>query len=72
VAYAEKAVAATGRTDAGCLDTLAAAHAEAGDFAKAAAVQKEAMALLHTEAEKNDYRSRLKLYESGSPYRDTE
>jgi hypothetical protein len=72
VTYAEKIVAATSRTNAGYLDTLAAAYAEAGDFVKAAAVQKEATAFLHTEAEKNDYASRLKLYESSSPYHERE
>jgi tetratricopeptide (TPR) repeat protein len=70
VTYAEQAVAATRRANPEYLDTLAAAHAEAGDFAKAVAVQKEAMALLHTEEEKRGYASRLKLYESGSPYRE--
>ena len=70
VAWAERAVAATNRKDPGKLDTLAAAYAEVRDFAKAVAVQTEAMALLHTEQEKQDYASRLKLYESGSPYRE--
>jgi tetratricopeptide (TPR) repeat protein len=72
VTYAEKAVAATSRANASYLDTLAAAHAEAGDFVKAVAVQKEAMALMRTEAEKQGYTSRLKLYESGLPYREQE
>jgi len=72
VTYAEKAVAATSRANASYLDTLAAAYAEAGDFAKAVTVQKEAMALLRTEKEIQDYASRLKLYESGSPYRERE
>ncbi|HZQ45744.1 MAG TPA: tetratricopeptide repeat protein, partial [Verrucomicrobiae bacterium] len=32
--------------------------------------QQEAIALLQGQAEKEDYSSRLKLYQSGSPYRD--
>jgi TPR repeat protein/serine/threonine protein kinase len=72
VSFAEKAVTATNRKEPGLLDTLAAAYAEVGEFEKAVATQKEAMALLRTEQEKQDYASRLKLYESGSPYRESE
>jgi tetratricopeptide (TPR) repeat protein len=72
VSYADKAVAATSRKNAGYLDTLAAAYAAAGEFAKAVAFQKEAIALLPAEKEIEDYASRLKLYESGSPYRESE
>jgi tetratricopeptide (TPR) repeat protein len=67
---AEKAVAATGRTNTMMLDTLAAAFAESGQFDKAVSVQEEAIALLQSENEKRDYGSRLKLYESKTPYRD--
>jgi pentatricopeptide repeat protein len=70
VVFAEKAVAATSRTNASYLDTLAAAHAEEGQFGTAVSVQQEAIALLQTEQEKKDYASRLKLYENHSPYRD--
>ena len=52
------------------LDTLAAAYAEAGQYDKAVSVQKEATALLQDEAQKQDYASRLKLYESNTPFRD--
>ena len=69
VTYAEKAVAATNRKDPAILDTLAAAYAESGDFAKAVSVQNEAIALLKDEASKREYASRLQLYESNSPYR---
>ncbi|HXJ55649.1 MAG TPA: protein kinase [Verrucomicrobiae bacterium] len=67
---AERAVAATERTNAIYLDTLAAANAELGSFANAVSVQQEAIALLPTKKEKEDYASRRKLYENNSPYRD--
>ena len=72
VAFAEKAVAATLRKNAAYLDTLAAAYAEAGQFAKAVSVQNEAIALLHDEKMKEDLASRLRLYQSNSPYRETD
>ena len=67
---AEKAVAATSRTNAACLNTLAAAYAEAGQFDKAVASEQEAMGLLQSEQERKDYTSRLKVYQSNSPYRE--
>jgi tetratricopeptide (TPR) repeat protein len=70
VAYAQEAVAATNRKDAGILDTLAAAYAEAGDFTNAVAAQKEALVLVQQEAQKAELISRLRLYESNTPYRD--
>jgi tetratricopeptide (TPR) repeat protein len=69
VIFADRAVAMTRRTNEAYLDTLAAGYAENGDFAKAISVQKEAMGLLRDEPSKKDFASRLKLYESGSPYR---
>jgi hypothetical protein len=70
VKYAEKAVKASRRANAGFLDTLAAAHAEAGDFTKAVAIQNEAIALLKQPGSKKDYASRLSLYEAKTPYRE--
>jgi tetratricopeptide (TPR) repeat protein len=70
VLYAEKAVAATGRTNASYLDTLAAANAEAGQFAKAVNIQQQALALSQSEPEKRDLASRLELYSSAIPYHD--
>jgi hypothetical protein len=70
VGFAEKAVAANDRKDPAILDTLAAAYAEAGQFAKAISVQQEAIDLLKYEDLKADYAFRLKLYESRSPYRE--
>src|SRR6266404_1991655 len=48
VACGEKAVAATDRKNLSYLDTLAAAYAEAGRFAKAISITKEALALPHS------------------------
>jgi hypothetical protein len=74
VALAEKAVAASNRKVSWNLGTLAAAYAEIGQFEKAVSTQREAIALLQTETEeeKNDFRSRLKFYESKKPYRTKE
>jgi tetratricopeptide (TPR) repeat protein len=54
------------------VDTLAAAHAETGDFASAIERQKKAIDLLTEEErplQRLDFESRLKLYESGQPAR---
>ncbi|HVM47584.1 MAG TPA: tetratricopeptide repeat protein, partial [Candidatus Acidoferrum sp.] len=67
---AEAVVAATGRTNAQCLDTLAAAYAAAGQYTNAVKVQQEAIALLKDQDQKEDYASRRRLYESGSSYCD--
>jgi serine/threonine-protein kinase len=69
---AEKAVAATGRTNAAYLDTLAAAYAEAGQFTNAVNVQKEAIAVLQIPRWKEGFVSRLRLYEAGQPFREAE
>jgi TPR repeat protein len=69
VVFAEKAVAATNRKTPMMLGTLAAALAETGQFEKAVTTQREAIALLQTEGEQTDYRSRLTLYEAKLPYR---
>ena len=70
VRLAEEAVAATSRTNANFLDTLAAAYAETHQFGKAVNTQNEAIALLQNEDQKTDYASRLKLYQLNTPYRD--
>ena len=51
------------------LDTLAAAHAEAGDFESAARWQARAIELLDDEKSRDDYRTRLELYREKKPYR---
>ena len=69
VGFAERAVAKTNPKDPGVLDTLAAAYAEAGEFAKAVKAQREAIDLSPTEKMKSDFAPRLKLYESNTPFR---
>jgi tetratricopeptide (TPR) repeat protein len=69
VVFAEEAATATKRKSPLALGTLAAAYAEAGEFERAVSTEQEAMALLETETEKNDYRTRLKLFELHLPYR---
>jgi Flp pilus assembly protein TadD len=71
VASAKRACELTRWKDAGSLDTLAAAHAEAGDFAEAVRWQKQALADPNLQAdERAEYQQRLKLYEEKKPYRD--
>ena len=70
VAYAEKAVVKTNRKNPGYLDTLAAAYAEAGEFAKAIGAESEAIALSKEEALRKRFSDRLKLYQSNTPYRE--
>src|ERR1044071_833981 len=67
--FAQKAVTTTQRRNAAFLDTLAAAHAEAGNFEKATAIQAEAIALVSDPNSRQDYTSRLKLYQTKTPYR---
>jgi tetratricopeptide (TPR) repeat protein len=66
-----KACELTEWKEPGYLDTVAAAYAEAGDFTAAAKWQTKAIELIKDEKEKDDYRTRLKLYEAKQPYRDT-
>jgi tetratricopeptide (TPR) repeat protein len=55
--------------DAPALDTLAAAQAEAGDFAEAVRWVKAALAIPNLQAEeRTEYEQRLKLYEQKKPY----
>ena len=51
-----------------CLDTVSAAYAESGDFGSAVKWQTKAIELLPDEKEKEDYRTRLKLYQERKPY----
>jgi tetratricopeptide (TPR) repeat protein/tRNA A-37 threonylcarbamoyl transferase component Bud32 len=70
VELANRAVLVTNRKDAGSLDTFAAAYAAAGRFTNAVVVEQESIALLQSEGDKQDYGSRLKLYQSNTPYVD--
>jgi hypothetical protein len=55
-----------------CLDTLAAAHAEAGDFTAAVKWQTKSIELEAGAKKKEEYRARLKLFPEKKPYRETE
>lgn len=59
----------TNNSDSECLDCLAAAHAEVGDFASAIQVQKDSMSLLTDENDIKDTEYFLSLYEAGIPWR---
>ncbi|MCC9604793.1 tetratricopeptide repeat protein [Blastopirellula sp. JC732] len=67
---AKKVVELTAEKDANSIDTLAAAYAEADDFPSAIKWQTKACDLAPA-AEKAGYQSRLDLYKSGKPYRET-
>ncbi|NOR66305.1 MAG: hypothetical protein GQ528_03000, partial [Woeseiaceae bacterium] len=73
VEEATKASELTNWKKANYVGTLAAAYAEAGDFDSAVKRQKEAIDLLTGEEEelRADFEERLKLYQSGKPYRES-
>jgi tetratricopeptide (TPR) repeat protein len=68
VAAATRACQLTGWSQPMCLDTLAAAYAEAGDFGAAVACQEKAIGLEPDGVVKDNYRIRLALYRAGEPY----
>ncbi len=72
IGYATKACQLTSWEDPSYVDTLAAAHAEAGDFVAAVKTQQEAIGLLDQEdygaGYRADYEARLKLYQEGKPF----
>ncbi len=72
VEAATRACELTGWGRDSMLDTLAAAYAETGDFEAAVKWQLNAIQLLQDESEKDDYESRLKLYQQKKPYRQPE
>jgi tetratricopeptide (TPR) repeat protein len=68
VVSATRACELTNWRDPMIIDTLAAAQAEAGDFASAARWQSKSLELLSDETQRSDFRTRLKLYEGKKPY----
>ena len=70
VAFATRACELAKWKEPRFLNTLAAAQAEAGDFDAAVRSQKRAIELLADERQKDDYRSRLLLYQANRPYRE--
>jgi len=72
VENATKACELTTWKNAWFVNTLAAAYAEAGDFNSAVKWQKKAIDLLDKASCSGypvDFEARLKLYQSGKPYR---
>jgi tetratricopeptide (TPR) repeat protein len=69
--YARAANEKSGYKRPECVDTLAAAHAEAGLFEEAIKLQKNAIGLLGPKADeqRKAMQARLKLYEAGKPFR---
>jgi len=72
VRYAELAASRSNRKDAGILDTLAAAHAESGNFDQAISVERDAIALLKEGPASRRFALRLELYKAGKPYHQAE
>jgi tetratricopeptide (TPR) repeat protein len=66
---AKRACELTNWKHAYMIGTLAAAYAETGDFEAAVKRQTEAIGLLADEKEKDDFRTRLKLYQEKKAYR---
>ena len=70
VEAATKACELTGWKNAECLDTLAAAHAEAGDFPAAEQSEKRALEITHPQTNAySQFSQRLTLYRNKQPYR---
>ncbi len=69
VDLARRACKMSGYGQPGPLDTLAAAYAAAGDFARAAQLARQALDLTAAGGAR-DIQDRLELYERGQPYRE--
>ncbi len=71
VELATRACKGTGNTLPAYLDTLAAAHAEAGDFSTAVEVQHKTIGMLSPgDPNAESYRRRLEGYKANKPYRE--
>jgi cytochrome c-type biogenesis protein CcmH/NrfG len=73
VRLAERACKLTAYQEAGLLDTLAVAYAEAGRFPEALATAEKAVGIATRNGEESlaeEIRSRLPLYRAGRPYRE--
>ena len=70
VESATRACELSGWKQARFIATLAAAHAEAGDFAKAVEYQRRANDLYAVPNDRARGEERLALYQDGKPYRD--
>jgi tetratricopeptide (TPR) repeat protein len=73
VEHARQACERTDWREAGAIDTLAAAYAEAGDFEQAVKWQVEAISRMtddELETETNGFDMRLNLYEGQKPFRE--
>jgi hypothetical protein len=74
VEMAQLVVRGSNGREPSCLDTLAAAYAEARQFPKAVATAEEAVALAKLAGSTSlalDIQSRLELYRAGRPYRES-
>jgi tetratricopeptide (TPR) repeat protein len=71
VALASRACAQTGWEEPHCLDTLAAACAEAGQFDQACRWQEKALGLFPPDIDLQPYRARLEGYRAGRPHRES-
>lgn len=69
VAHATTACESTNWEDWQCLDTLAVAYAEAGDFVRAVDWSRKAI-VLAPDDQLSALESRLELFQSEKPYRD--
>ena len=72
IRHAKAVVAATGGDEPSCLDTLAAAYAEAGKFSEAVKTAQRALAAATAKKQVDlaeQIESRLKIYQRGEPYR---
>jgi tetratricopeptide (TPR) repeat protein len=70
IASATRACELTRHEDSACLKTLAAAHAEAGDFAAAVKWQERALELEKGATAREEARARRAVYEARRPFRE--